>query len=113
MLEKLVCGTREAITQPPAPSHPIAAGRAGPKLLPMFCLPSTACTCRSIVRATFTSVKASSLTDRRLADWVGTSAATLKPLVDGIRSHVFAAERIHAEAHRKDDRNDLKISGKL
>jgi len=32
-----------------------------------------------------------------LADWVGGSAATLMPLVDAIRSHVFAAERIHAD----------------
>lgn len=63
--EKFVCRACEAITQPPAPSHPIARGRAGPKLRPMFCLPNTACTCRSIVRATSTSVKASTSTYRR------------------------------------------------
>jgi hypothetical protein len=28
---------------------------------------------------------------------VGAAAATLKPLVDVIRTHVFAAERIHAD----------------
>ena len=32
-----------------------------------------------------------------LADWVGAAAATLMPLVDVIRSHVFAAERIRAD----------------
>ena len=32
-----------------------------------------------------------------LADWVGAAAATLMPLVEAIRSHVFAAERIHAD----------------
>src|SRR5882672_4898383 len=32
-----------------------------------------------------------------LADWVGASAATLTPLVETIRRHVFAAERIHAD----------------
>lgn len=32
-----------------------------------------------------------------LADWVGASAATLVPLNDVIRAHVFAAERIHAD----------------
>jgi transposase len=31
--EKFVCRACEVITQPPAPSHPIARGRAGPKLL--------------------------------------------------------------------------------
>jgi transposase len=32
-----------------------------------------------------------------LADWVGASAATLMPLVETIRAHVFAAERIHPD----------------
>jgi Transposase IS66 family len=32
-----------------------------------------------------------------LADWVGACAATLRPLVEAIRTHVFAAERIHAD----------------
>ena len=32
-----------------------------------------------------------------LADWVGAAAATLMPLVEVIRAHVFAAERIHAD----------------
>src|SRR6202043_352857 len=32
-----------------------------------------------------------------LADWVGAAAVTLMPLVDVIRDHVFAAERIHAD----------------
>ena len=31
--EKFACRACEAITQPPAPSHPIARVRAGPKLL--------------------------------------------------------------------------------
>ena len=32
-----------------------------------------------------------------LADWVGAAAATLMPLHEAIRAHVFAAERIHAD----------------
>jgi transposase len=32
-----------------------------------------------------------------LADWVGACAATLMPLVELIRHHVFAAERIHGD----------------
>ncbi len=31
--EKMTCRDCEAIAQPPAPSHPIARGRAGPQLL--------------------------------------------------------------------------------
>jgi hypothetical protein len=34
--EKFTCRTCEAITQPPAPFHPIARGRAGPNLLAMI-----------------------------------------------------------------------------
>lgn len=36
-------------------------------------------------------------TYQRSLDWVGASAATLMPLVVAIRSHVFAAEHIHAD----------------
>jgi len=32
-----------------------------------------------------------------LADWVGASAATLMPLVEAIKAHVFSAERLHAD----------------
>jgi len=32
-----------------------------------------------------------------LADWVGAAAATLMPLVEATRAHVFAAKRIHAD----------------
>jgi transposase len=34
--EKFVCRACETITQPPAPFHPIARGRAGPNLLAMI-----------------------------------------------------------------------------
>ncbi|CCE07222.1 fragment of transposase (part 2) [Bradyrhizobium sp. STM 3843] len=32
-----------------------------------------------------------------LADWVGAAAVTLKPLVDVLQAHGFAAERLHAD----------------
>ena len=32
-----------------------------------------------------------------LADWVGTCSATLSPLVELIRRHVLAADRIHGD----------------
>src|ERR1019366_10137590 len=32
----------------------------------------------------------------KLADWIGATAATLMPLIEAIRAHVFAVERIHA-----------------
>ena len=41
--------------------------------------------------------KASNLDVSTLADWVGATAATLMPLVEVIKAHVFSAERIHAD----------------
>ena len=49
--ERFSCRSCETITQPPAPFHPIARGRAGPNLLAVDavrrpCRPSSASTCR-------------------------------------------------------------------
>src|SRR3984957_13001769 len=87
----------ETSAQMPAPSHPIARGRAGPFLLAhiLFCkyglhLPLT--------RQSATYAREGVALDvSTLADWVGAAAATLMPLVEVIRAHVFAAERIHAD----------------
>jgi transposase len=95
--EKFSCRSCEKITQPPAPSHPIARGRAGPGLLAHVLfgkyglhLPLTR------QSATYTR-EGVPLDVSTMADWVGASAATLMPLVEAIRAHVFAAERIHAD----------------
>src|ERR1700680_1696847 len=95
--EKFSCRSCEKITQPPAPSHPIARGRAGPLLLAhiLFCkyrmhLPlnrQSAAYAREGIELDVST----------LADWVGAAAATLMPLVEAIKAHVFAAERIHAD----------------
>jgi transposase len=68
--EKFSCRACEAIAQPPAPSHPIARGRAGPKLLAHVLFSKYACTCRSTGRAQHTPAKASISTCRRsLTGW--------------------------------------------
>src|SRR5437764_1861281 len=95
--EKFSCRSCETITQPPAPSHPVARGRAGPFLLAhmLFCkyglhLP--------LHRQSETYAREGIELDvSTLADWVGACAATLMPMVHLIRAHVFAAERIHAD----------------
>ena len=61
------------------------------------CSPSTGCICRSTARARAYAREGIELDVSTLADWVGASAATLMPLVEAIRAHVFAAERIHAD----------------
>src|SRR3977135_829188 len=64
---------------------------------PISYSPSTACICRSTAKAPSMNAKGVDLDVSTLADWVGASAATLMPLVEVIRAHVFAAERIHAD----------------
>jgi transposase len=95
--EKLVCRACEAITQPPAPSHPIARGRAGPKLLAHVLFAEYGLHLPLNRQSDLYQREGIDLDVSTLADWVGASAATLMPLVDAIRSHVFAAERIHAD----------------
>ena len=113
--EKFVCRKCEAIAQSPAPSHPIARGRAGPNLLAQVLfakyrahLPLNrqsdiyAALGRGLARYVrvprFVRMdEGIDLDVSTLADWVGACAATLMPLVDEIRKHVFASERIHAD----------------
>jgi transposase len=95
--EKLSCRTCEAITQPPAPSHPIARGRAGPKLLAHVLFSKYGLHLPLNRQSALYVREGIDLDVSTLADWVGASAATLMPLVEAIRRHVFAAERIHAD----------------
>ena len=95
--EKFSCRACEAISQPPAPSHPIARGRAGPKLLAHI-LFSKYSLHLPLNRQSMTYAREGIELDvSTLADWVGATAATLMPLVEAIRAHVLAAERIHAD----------------
>src|SRR5215510_7712135 len=95
--EKFSCRSCESITQPPAPSHPIARGRAGPKLL-AYVLFSKYCLHLPLNRQSAVYAREGvDLDISTLADWVGACAATLMPLVEAIRAHVFTAERIHAD----------------
>lgn len=95
--ERFSCRSCEAITQPPAPFHPIARGRAGPNLLAVILevkfgqhLP--------LNRQSETFAREGiELSVSTLADWVGTCAATLTPLMALIEGHVLAAERLHGD----------------
>jgi transposase len=95
--EKFSCRACEAITQPPAPSHPIARGRAGPKLLAHVLFAKYGLHLPLNRQSDVYEREGIDLDVSTLADWVGAAAATLMPLVDVISDHVFAAERIHAD----------------
>src|SRR5712692_9797478 len=95
--EKFSCRTCETITQPPAPSHPIARGRAGPGLLAHILFAKYGLHLPLNRQSATYAREGIDLDVSTLADWVGACAATLMPLVLLIRAYVFAAERIHAD----------------
>jgi transposase len=95
--EKFSCRSCETITQPPAPSHPIARGRAGPGLLAQILFAKYGAHLPLHRQSVIYAREGVALDVSTLADWVGQAAATLMPLVVAIRAHVFAAARIHAD----------------
>ncbi len=95
--EKLVCRACEAITQPPAPSHPIARGRAGPGLLAEVLSAKYGAHLPLHRQSAIYAREGVELDVSTLADWVGAAAATLAPLVEVVGRHVLAGARIHAD----------------
>jgi transposase len=95
--EKVSCRCCEAISQPEAPSHPIARGRAGPNLLALVLAAKYGQHLPLTRQSAIYTREGVELDVSTLADWVGSSAAGLMPLVLGVRAHVFAAERLHGD----------------
>jgi transposase len=95
--EKFSCRACESISQPPAPFHPIARGRAGPVLLAHILFAKYGLHLPLNRQSTAYGHEGIDLDVSTLADWVGAAAATLMPLIELIEAHVFAAERIHAD----------------
>ena len=95
--EKFSCRKCEAITQAPAPNHPVARGRAGPQLLAHVLFSKYRAHLPLNRQSDIYENEGINLDVSTLADWVGASAATLMPLVEEIEKHVLAAERIHAD----------------
>ena len=95
--EKFSCRSCETITQPPAPFHPIARGRAGPDLLAMILHAKFGEHLPLNRQSESFAREGIDLDVSTLADWVGACTATLAPLVALIKPHVLAAERIHGD----------------
>jgi len=95
--EKFTCRACEAITQPPAPFHPIARGRAGPELLAMILEAKFGQHLPLNRQSESYAREGIELDVSTLADWVGACTATLVPLVTLIEAHVLAAGRVHGD----------------
>ena len=95
--EKFSCRSCERITQPPAPFHAIARGFAGPSLLAMMLVEKYANHQPLNRQSEQYAREGIELSVSTLADHVGACAATLMPLHELIKAHVFAAERLHGD----------------
>src|SRR5277367_4421112 len=79
------------------PRTRLHVGRAGPKLLAHILFSKYGLHLPLNRQSDVYAREGVDLDVSTLADWVGAAAATLMPLVETIRAHVFAAERIHAD----------------
>ena len=95
--ERFSCRACETITQPPAPFHPIARGRAGSNLLAMILEAKYGQHLPLNRQSDSYARQGIELGVSTLADWVGTCTANLAPLMALIEAHVLAAERLHGD----------------
>ena len=95
--EKFSCRACEKIAQAPAPSHPIARGRAGPVLLAEILFNKYGAHLPLNRQSQIFAREGVDLDVSTMADWVGAAAATLMPLRDAIEKHAHAAERLHVD----------------
>jgi len=95
--EKFTCRSCEKITQPPAPFHTIARGRAGASLLAMILYAKYGHHQPLNRQSESFAREGIDLDVSTMADWVGACTASLAPLVELIRLHVLGAGRLHGD----------------
>jgi transposase len=95
--EKVSCRDCEAINQPPAPFHVLPRGWAGPNLLAMIVFEKFGQHQPLNRQAERYEREGVALSLSTLADQVGGVVTVLAPLVEHIRAHVLAAERLHGD----------------
>jgi transposase len=95
--EKFSCRCCEKISQAPAPFHAIARGFAGPSLLAMMLYDKYGNHQPLNRQSEQYAREGINLSVSTMADHVGACAATLLPLYELIKAHVFAAARLHGD----------------
>ncbi len=107
--EKFTCRACEKITETPAPSHPIARGRAGPQLLAEILHNKYRAHLPLNRQSDLYAAQGIDLDVSTMADWVGACAATLDPLVKEIERHVLALNEGHGSAMRRIHADDTTV----
>jgi transposase len=95
--EKFTCRRCEKITQPPAPFHTIARGRAGASLLAIILYAKYGHHQPLNRQSESFAREGIDLDVSTMADWVGACTASLASLVELIRLHVLGAARLHGD----------------
>jgi transposase len=94
---KYACKACDAIAQAPAPGMPTPRGRATPATLAHL-LVAKYCDHLPLYRQSEIYARDGVDLDRStLCDWVGQAAWLLDPIVECIRRHIFAADKIHGD----------------
>jgi transposase len=94
---KFSCAVCSTIVQSPAPSRPIARGLAGPGLLAHVLVSKYTDHLPLYRQSEIYAREGIDLDRSTLADWVGQSAALLRPLVDALADQVLAGSKLHAD----------------
>jgi transposase len=94
---RLACSCCERIVQQPAPIRPIDRGIPGPGLLAHVLVSKYADHLPLYRQAGIYARQGVELERSTLADWVGSAARLLDPLVNALGKHVLGAEKLHAD----------------
>lgn len=94
---KFSCRVCESIAQAPAPELPVRRGRASAGLLAHVLVAKYADHLPLYRQSEIYAREGVTLERSTLADWVGQSAALLRPLVEALARHVLAGARVHAD----------------
>src|ERR1700675_2842387 len=94
---KLACACCERIVQAEAPSRPIARGVAGPGLLAHVLVSKYGDHLPLYRQSEIYAREGVELDRSTLADWVSGTSQLFQPLVEALRRHVMAAQKLHAD----------------
>jgi transposase len=95
--QKMSCSNCERIVQAPAPSRPIDRCLAGPGLLAHVVVSKFADHLPLYRQSGIYERSGIELDRSTLADWVGGASRVLAPLVEAVRRHVMASDKLHGD----------------
>lgn len=94
---KKSCRKCEKMVQPPAPTRPIPRGLAGPGLLAHILVSKFDDYLPLYRQGEIFARHGVEIPRSTLIDWCGQAIRSLRPLVDVLKRHVLAADRLHAD----------------